>query len=230
MRSADETEALSMYRELLWCKTMGIVLRQTCPVPPRGNGLRYRIMDRDTPRDRHGNAASRGGDASSGRRETDPSGTFGEHRDVSWDRMSVPEAADALSITQSAVRKRIQRGTIPWDKDAEGRLYVYLDPSETGPEAGGEESRDRGLGRSRDELVNSLEDQVRFLREELERKDALLMALMQRVPELEAPTGASDAPAKPSEDSGRGDDVRPGDPGPQDPVERRSWWRKFFGF
>ena len=216
--------AQSTYRGRFWCKTMGVVLRQTRPVTPSRNVLRYQIMDRDTPRDRHENGTSRGSDASSGRHETNPSGAFSKHRDETWDRVSVPEAADSLGITQSAVRKRIQRGTIPWDKDTEGRLYVYLDPSETGPETGSDESRDRSPGRSRDELVNSLEDQVRFLREELERKDTLLMTLMQRVPELEAPAEAQDAPVKSSEDPGKGDDSNT----QEKPVRQRSVLMRFF--
>jgi hypothetical protein len=47
------------------------------------------------------------------------------------DRVTVLEAAELLRVTESAVRKRIQRGTIPWDKDVEGRIYVYVDSSET---------------------------------------------------------------------------------------------------
>jgi len=45
-------------------------------------------------------------------------------RDRPVDRMTVPEAAEALGVTQSAIRKRVQRGSIHWDKDHEGRVYV----------------------------------------------------------------------------------------------------------
>ena len=47
-------------------------------------------------------------------------------------------------------------------------------------------SREASQGQSRDELLEVYRDQVEFLRRELERKDTLLMSLMQRVPELEA--------------------------------------------
>src|SRR3954466_4215185 len=54
----------------------------------------------------------------------------GRH-DRTRDRVTVPDAANLLGVSQSAVRKRIQRGTVPWDKDDEGRIYVYVDPTET---------------------------------------------------------------------------------------------------
>src|SRR5918994_189353 len=42
-------------------------------------------------------------------------------------RYTVPEAAKVLGIGTDAVRKRIARDTIPHEKDAKGRVYVYLD-------------------------------------------------------------------------------------------------------
>ncbi len=149
-------------------------------------------------------------------------------RDVQWDRMTVPEAADALKVTQSAVRKRIQRGTIPWDKDVEGRICVYVDPTEIGPETGGRESRDATSGPSRDELVDSLEDQIRFLRGELERKDTLLMALMQRVPELEGPKESSGTSNKPPTSASAGERAPESSRESEEVKERRSWLRRFF--
>ena len=112
-------------------------------------------------------------------------------RDRPVDRVTVPEAAEMMGVTQSAIRKRVHRGTIPWGKDGEGRIYVYVDPSEMGPETRGGKARDTSAGQSRDELLEAYRDQVEFLRRELERKDTLLMSLMQRVPELEPATDSS---------------------------------------
>ena len=106
-------------------------------------------------------------------------------RDRPVDRVTVPEAAEMMGVTQSAIRKRVHRGTIPWDKDHEGRIYVYVEPSEMRPETRGGKARDTSAGQSGEELVEAYRDQVEFLRRELERKDTLLMSLMQRVPELE---------------------------------------------
>lgn len=139
------------------------------------------------------------------------------------DRVTVPEAAEMMGVTQSAIRKRVQRGTILWDKDSEGRIFVYVDPSETRPETRREKTQDTVLGQSRDELLKAYRDQVEFLRRELERKDTLLMSLMQRIPELEAPSEPSGAPDSASEGgaTSRGD----ASPVQQEPSERRerSW-------
>jgi hypothetical protein len=64
------------------------------------------------------------------------------------DRVTVPEAAEMVGVTQSAIRKRVQRGTIPWDKDSEGRIYVHVNPSDTSPEAGKDRARDTVTGQS----------------------------------------------------------------------------------
>jgi hypothetical protein len=143
------------------------------------------------------------------------------------ERVTVPEAAELMGVTQSAVRKRMQRGTIPWDKDGEGRIYVYVDPSETSPGTGKDRARDKATGQSRDELLEAYREQVDFLRRELERKDTLLMSLMQRIPELEAPSEPREASEKGPEDpvwgSTRDEQQESSEP------PKRSWWREFFG-
>ena len=133
------------------------------------------------------------------------------------DRLTVPEAAELLGVTQSAVRKRVQRGTIPWDKDEEGRLYVYLDPSETSFQTDEDKSRETSSGRSRDELLEVYREQVEFLRRELERKDTIIVSLTQRLPELEAapePRNASGALTQAVDT-------------PAEPEQRRSWLYRF---
>lgn len=152
-----------------------------------------------------------------------------EYRDYPMDRMTVSEASETLRVTQSAIRKRIQRGTIPWDKDDEGRIYVYVDSSETSHETAEDKSQDLVSGPSRGELVNELRDQVDFLRRELERKDTLLMSLMQRIPELEPTREPQQAPTRP-EDAPVGTEDQPFFGRGQGEGEKRSWWRRFFGF
>jgi excisionase family DNA binding protein len=46
-------------------------------------------------------------------------------------RLTVNEAAQVLNVSASAVRKRVERGTLPADKDEDGRLFVYVDTEET---------------------------------------------------------------------------------------------------
>src|SRR5919107_2069779 len=155
-------------------------------------------------------------------------------RDRPVDRVTVPEAAKMMGVTQSAIRKRVHRGTIPWDKDHEGRTYVYVEPSEMRPETRGGKARDTSAGQSGEELVEAYRDQVEFLRRELERKDTLLMSLMQRVPELEPAKGSSseirEPPVSPSAEAGKGPPPPP-PPEQQEPSQqrKRSWWRRFLG-
>ena len=155
------------------------------------------------------------------------------------DRLTVVEAAERLGVKEQAVRKRIARGTLHHTKDEDGRVYVYLVPSDTNakPEAEG-----NSTGDSTDTytLIRSLEDQVGYLRREVEdwkdesrRKDAILMSLTQRIPELEAPREPREAPeiGPGYADVPEGVEPRPATGGAQEAAERRSsWWRRFFGF
>src|SRR5215216_7487402 len=105
------------------------------------------------------------------------------------DRLTVAQAADRLGITQDAVRKRIARGTLRHTKDYEGRIFVYLGTFEMESKTDQVHGQD-GASKivpdaDQDKYTCSLEDQIDFLRRELERKDAILMSLTQRIPELE---------------------------------------------
>jgi hypothetical protein len=73
----------------------------------------------------------------------------------------------------------------------EGRVYVVLDPGIT------ESNTDRTVGHDTDALIASLQEQVAYIREEMarreeihveesRRKDSIIAALTQRIPELEA--------------------------------------------
>src|ERR671910_372856 len=144
------------------------------------------------------------------------------------DRISVPQAANRLGITQDAVRKRIARGTIGHEKDHEGRIFVYLDTFESEYETDQGNVQDREsktvLDDDRDKYTRSLEDQIAFLRRELERKDTIIMSLTQRIPELEA---------SPEPREGHGTDTEEASkdtasPEQQEPSQRRSWLHRFF--
>jgi hypothetical protein len=126
------------------------------------------------------------------------------------------------------------RGTIRHVRE-DGRLYVYLDTFERasktvqdkGQDAVSKTVQDSG----QDRYVAALEDQIQFLRWELERKDAILLRLTERIPELEAapePPQAPDTGAAASDTpEPRSDRVGP-QTGAQDPA-RRPWWRRLLG-
>ncbi len=146
------------------------------------------------------------------------------------DMISVAQAANRLGITQDAVRKRIARGTIRHGKDHEGRIFVYLDTFESESKTDQDKGQDVGStpvsDGDQDQYTRSLEDQVDFLRRELERKDTIIMSLTQRIPELEASPepreGHVTAPEAANEST------TPLPPEQQEPSPRRSWLYRFF--
>ena len=144
------------------------------------------------------------------------------------DRLTVAQAADRLGVTQDAVRKRIARGTIRHEKDYEGHIFVYLDTLEGESKTDQDNGEDVGsktvLDASQDKYTRSLEDQVDFLRRELERKDTIIMSLTQRIPELEASPEPREGQVTASEAA----DKSTPPPEQQEPSQRRSWLYRFF--
>ncbi len=154
--------------------------------------------------------------------------------------VTVPEAAKLLGISPEAVRARIQRGTLHKDKAANGTVYVRLYADQTRSYGDGTVNETADQSGDRAPLVASLEEQVSFLRaelvtrnEELRRKDHIIAALTERIPELPAPATVSQGqePREGTEPGSREPSSTNDAPTtvPQDPVERPSWWRRFFG-
>lgn len=100
------------------------------------------------------------------------------------DRVPVAEAARRLGLTPDAVRKRLTRGSLHYDRDQDGLIHVYI-PSSAGDQDAANTEQESGQDSGQELYVRALEDQIRFLRQELERKDAILLRLAERVPELE---------------------------------------------
>jgi hypothetical protein len=152
----------------------------------------------------------------------------------------VDEAARHLGLTVDAVRKRMQRGQIAYEKDEAGRVRIILDESETlqdkGPDSAG-----RATG-AHEELVEELRDRVHYLErvleeereartEERRRHDTLMAQLMQRIPELEAPSEEREPPEAVEREPESSSEPRPSTTGPpeaEEPVDTRPWWRRLF--
>jgi hypothetical protein len=131
----------------------------------------------------------------------------------------VQEASRRLGVTESAVRKRVQRGLLAHDKEPDGRLYVYLDTQDIG--------RDEVRDSSYDMLVRRLENENEFLRRELERKDTILLNMTEAMKAL-SPPPQEEARESPEGSSGGAPDTQ-APPEPETPAESRPWWRRFFG-
>jgi len=146
------------------------------------------------------------------------------------DRVSVAEAAERLGVSQDAVYKRIKRGTIPWDKGDDDKTYVYVDDVD-GSTDRARQSTDRAASASnyvsKDELLAEIRARVRFLEEELQRKDAILLSLTHRIPELEE---ASPEPREGDPETVASANTEEGQ-GVEAPLrqEHRPWWRRWFG-
>jgi len=109
-------------------------------------------------------------------------------------RFNVHEAASILRITPEAVRARIQRGTLPKEKDADGAVYVRLNADQLQPSGDQTDDKSPALEPADTALVDALQERIEHLSkiidtrdEEIRRRDTIIMTLSQRIPELEAP-------------------------------------------
>ena len=157
---------------------------------------------------------------------------------------TVAQAARTLGITEGAVRKRVERGKLTAERATDGRLIVYLDSDTTATDT----TRDRPR-QSRDErYTRSLEEQVEYLRSQLEqerearteerrRQDTVIAQLSQAnaeqartIRELEAPAEPRESPETVEEglEGAERAGPRPATAGPQESTWRR-WRRRWFG-
>jgi hypothetical protein len=176
-------------------------------------------------------------------------------RDVSRDRpgdemvrFNVAEAAHRLGISEAGVRKRVQRGQIPHERDDAGRLFVWISPGETRHAASrddAEESRDTAP------LVEEVRDRLRYVEGQLEAerqahaetRRLLLSALEKIPPAIEPPSEVRETPSEATEQPGREGAQEAqessemhmpeagGGPLPRDQqrASERPWWRRMFG-
>lgn len=141
--------------------------------------------------------------------------------------VTVYKAAEELGITVDAVRKRIQRGTIPHERSEDGRVYVLLDTS-----SNVHDNDKDGYRTQKDALVENLQEQIEYLRsvlatrdEEIRRRDHIIAGLVEHVPALEGPSEPRDGreTAMEGQDRGKGRDT------PQKDTQRPWWRRVMFG-
>jgi hypothetical protein len=170
-------------------------------------------------------------------------------------RITVAEAAHRLAISEAGVRKRVQRGQIPHERDDAGRLFVWVSPGETRhaeSQDEAEQSRDSATA-----LVEEMRDRLRYVEGQLEAerqahgetRRLLLSALEKIPPAIEPPSEPRESPETVTEQPGR---VEPqpavqstqaqespemampeagGGPLPHDQQRssERPWWRRMFG-
>ncbi len=138
--------------------------------------------------------------------------------------MTLKDAAEMLGVSKEAVRKRVQRGTLPSEVGEDGRRYVYLDVVRDAGPPGGDQGHHEL--RDRDDLVEELRSRVRALEEANRENRRLLAAALERIPAIEAP----ESPEGAEPQSARGtvpEEQQEATSRPQE--EQRSWWRRMFG-
>jgi len=81
-------------------------------------------------------------------------------------RVTIREAAARLGVTEAAIRKRIQRGSLDKELGSDGKVYVYLDLTQDKFHPKSQVHRDPMV----DELVEELKDRVAFLERALDRR------------------------------------------------------------
>jgi Tfp pilus assembly protein FimV len=162
--------------------------------------------------------------------------------------VSVDEAARALGLSVDAIRKRVQRGTIEHERDRAGRVRIILgspdDASTLRDKSPDTTGRSFAILAAKEETIEELRDRVRRLErdldtrnEEIRRRDHLLAAALERIPELEAPRD-SEAPSVPPAEASEGSEARSpggthagGADSEATDAQRprvRSWWRRWF--
>jgi hypothetical protein len=156
-------------------------------------------------------------------------------------RVTIREAASRLGVTEAAIRKRIQRGSLDKELGEDGRVYVYLDLYQDMSHLKSQVDHEA--------MVEELRDRVRFLERELDRRSVEaeryphIVAglgtananLTDRLKELKAPVREPVASQEPPgasqsivEEPERAEPRSSSTGGPQEATER-SWWRRMFG-
>lgn len=149
------------------------------------------------------------------------------------ERLTVAQAAAALGITEGAVRSRIKRGTLATAKEG-GNVFVLLGDGTS--QANQTPSDD--VPSDQLQLIEALQDQIRYLREQLDaerearteeqrRHDTIVAQLTSKIPAIEAPQEPTDTPETVDEAPESAEHWSATGEAQEGP--RRPWWRRVFG-
>jgi hypothetical protein len=164
------------------------------------------------------------------RQDNDQTNNGRRDKPTTGHRYTVHEAALLMGLSVDAVRKRAERGTLKREKAPDGTVYILLDVDQPAT----------GRSASQSTVVDSLNEQVEYLRRELEirndelrRKDHLLAAALERIPAIEPPetpeASESSAPASDTAAEPRSTTEEQQEQTSRPQEEQRSWWRRMFG-
>jgi hypothetical protein len=154
----------------------------------------------------------------------------GEGR-TSGNRVSVYQAAEVMGVTVDAIRKRISRGTIPHERDVDGRVWVLLDTDQDTAsnvhDTDQPQSDAAALISAKDETIAALREQLEQANERDRENRRIIAALTSRIPVIEAPAETPEAAETAEGQQGRGE-PHSATVGAQEGVQR-PWWRRIIG-
>ena len=147
-------------------------------------------------------------------------------------RFTVSQAAKYLSTTESSIRHKVNRNSIPYERDEEtNRVYILIDEVEDEVLTEDTQRHTNGEPSDTERLIATLTMQLEATQESLEQEREanrenrrLLAAALERIPAIEAPPEPRDSPETSSEHHGSGTVATDAET-----AEKPSWWRRFFG-
>ncbi len=144
-----------------------------------------------------------------------------------------------------AIRKRVQRGTIPHERDHDGRVWILLDTGrprqDTVQDTDKPPSDSTALISAKDETIATLREQLEAERQAHAEARRLLLAALEKIPPaIEAPQEARESPVSearpgpsdtPTPAPGEAQEGTEGaeEQGSSAGGERRPWWRRILG-
>jgi len=116
------------------------------------------------------------------------------------ERLTIQEAAHRLGVSESAVRKRIKRGTLQREKTEDGRVLVYMEPSVPGAEEVRTPEREALISEMQQRLA-LLERELEVRTEEIHRRDTIIMNMTEAMKALNPPAPEDSSAARESPES-----------------------------
>src|SRR5215203_5249744 len=121
-------------------------------------------------------------------------------RTMQHERLTIQEAAHRLGVSESAVRKRIKRGTLQREKTEDGRVLVYMEPSVPGVEEVRTPEREALISEMQQRLA-LLERELDVRTEEIRRRDTIIMNMTEPMKALNPPAPEDSSEARKSPES-----------------------------
>jgi hypothetical protein len=145
-------------------------------------------------------------------------------------RFTVSQAAKHLSTTESSIRHKVNRNSIPHEKDEEtNRVYILIDQVEDEELTEDNQRTTNGDPPDTERLIDALtaqldqaQESLRYEREANRENRRLLAAALERIPAIEAPDGQDgDLTATDGYPNSSGREEERAKP-------RRGWWSRVF--